>query len=441
MLMVIRFSRRRVFDPALEFRVCLSVFGVSAFLFGCAGGGGGGPGNVNVNVNVNDNREPGPVTAKFDLWSTGVHLRGANLYQRRVYPELDGEDFLGPGPIGPPYSQADFDDLAALGANYVNLSHPGLYSEAPPYRLDADVQANLDALIDMAEAADLFVVISFRTGPGRSEFAIFEGHDWFPQDLINNEVWTDQAAQDAWADMWRSTAQRYAGRSVVVGYDLMVEPNGSSTIFGTFDPEEFYADHRGSLADWNQLYPRISAAIREIDADTPILISAMSYGSLNWLPYLEPTGDERTVYTVHHYEPFSYTHQDPAADVAYPGQIETDAGPEEVNRAWLDALLAPVDAFKADRGAPVAINEFGVTRWSAGAAAYFADQADLFESRGINHAVWLWESSHPPLAEFDDFNFRHGADSDNHQDLESALQDAVRASWSRNTDRPSTFDP
>ncbi len=115
---------------------------------------------------------PPPATSgevdKWALWTRGTQLRGANIYQRRVYPELDGPDFMGHDTVGPPYTQADFDRLAALGANYVNVSHPGLFAEAPPYALDEDIQDNLDHLLDAIAQADMFAVISFRTGPGRS---------------------------------------------------------------------------------------------------------------------------------------------------------------------------------------------------------------------------------------------------------------------------------
>ena len=37
---------------------------------------------------------------KWALWVGSTQLRGANIYQRRVYPELDGPDFLGPGSGG-----------------------------------------------------------------------------------------------------------------------------------------------------------------------------------------------------------------------------------------------------------------------------------------------------------------------------------------------------
>jgi len=394
---------------------------------------------------------------KWSLWTGGTRLRGANIYQRRVYPELDGPDFMGSGPVGPPYTQEDFDRLAALGANYVNVSHAGLFTETPPYTLDQDIQDNLDNLLAMIAQADMFAVISFRTGPGRSEFTFFwdEVGDWFDASYLNDSMWQDQAAQDAWVDMWRYTAQRHRDNPIVVGYDLMVEPNanevGSDALhdrLDIWDPEEFYANYAGTLYDWNQLYPRITAAIRRVDAGTPILIGGMAYSGVAWLPYLQPTGDPRTVYTVHQYEPVIYTHQEPPLTNTYPGLFDTDWDGEDdqFNRAWLENLLSTVDTFTATHGVPVAVNEFGVMRWEPGAAGFMDDQMDLFEQRGMNHALWVWDPAWEVWTEeVDAFNFRHGPDPSNHSDVElSDLMDVIVEYWGRNTLRPSsvlTFTP
>ena len=377
-------------------------------------------------------------TDKWALWNGSTHLRGANIYQRRVYPELDN-DFLGPGPLGPPYFQSDLDALAAMGANYVNISHPGLFSENPPYTLDQNVQDNLDNLLSMIAQADMFAVISFRTGPGRAEFSVCcLGDDWVIESYYNDSVWQDQAAQDAWAEMWRYTAERYRDNPIVVGYDLMVEPNsnevGSDAVnnpLDIWDPEEFYDDYGGTLYDWNQLHPRISAAIREVDSETPILIGAMAYSAVEWLPYLQPTGDPRTIYTVHQYAPFEYTHQEAPAANSYPDG--------SFDQSWLDDLLSTVDDFATTHGAPVAANEFGVVRWVPGADDFMDDQIELFEQRGLNHALWVWETSWEPFAaEVDAFNFRHGPDPNNHSDVESSdLMDVIIEYWGRNSLRPS----
>jgi len=398
------------------------------------------------------------VVDKWSLWTDGTHLRGANVWQRRVYPELDGTQFLGPGPVGPPFTQQDFDRLAALGANYVNVSHPGLFTEDPPYVLDPDIQANLDNLLAMIARADMFAVISFRTGPGRSEFWAVWGEDtvsdpqngWFDPSYYNNTVWADQDAQDAWVAMWAYTAQRYKDNPIVVGYDLMVEPNsnevGSYPLgapLDTWDPAEFYATYGGTLYDWNQLYPRISTAIRQVDPETPILVGGMGYSGLDWLPYLEPAGDSRTVYTAHQYEPHKYTHQDPGVqECSYPGtcDIDWDGEPDPFDWTWLNARLSTIDTFKVTHSVPVAVNEFGAVRWTPNAHTFMDDQMDLLEQRGVNHALWVWDPAWEPWTqEVDAFNFRHGPDPNNHTDVpSSALMDVIVEHWAGNTLRPST---
>ncbi|HIP96605.1 MAG TPA: hypothetical protein EYH32_05245, partial [Anaerolineae bacterium] len=154
------------------------------------------------------------------------------------------------------------------------------------------------------------------------------------------------------------------------------------------------------------------------------------------------TGDPRTVYALHQYAPHLYTHQWwDTQDCAYPGtcDVDWDGDAEPFDRAWLDDLLSTVDDFKAAHGVPVAANEFGVMRWEPGAAQFMDDQMDLFEGRGMNHALWLWETSWEPYAqEVDAFNFRHGPDPHNHADVESSeLMDVIVAHWGRNATRPS----
>ncbi len=390
-------------------------------------------------------------TNKWALWTTGTKLRGANIYQRRVYPELDGDEFMGPGPVGPPYTQQDFDQLAALGANYVNISHPGLFNEDSPYALDPVIQTNLDTLLGMIQQADMFAVISFRTGPGRSEFTFFwdGAGDWFDESYLNDSVWGTQAAQDAWVDMWRYTAQRYQGNPIVAGYDLMVEPNsnevGSHALndpLDVWEPDEFHTDYGGTLYDWNQLYPRITTGIREVDSQTPILIGGNGYGGLEWLPYVQPTSDPYTVYTVHQYAPYTYTHQlSNTTGYTYPGLFDLDwDGEDDVfDQNWLDGFLSTADTFAATHSVPVAVNEFGVVRWAPGADNFMADQMALFDQRGFNHALWVWDPAWVPLVvENNEFNFRFGPNPATTANTPNDLQNAISANWSQNSIRPST---
>jgi hypothetical protein len=57
----------------------------------------------------------------------------------------------------------------------------------------------------------------------------------------------------------------------------------------------------------------------------------------------------------------------------------------------------------------------------------------------VNYALWVWETSWPPIQEeIDAFNFRHGPDPNNHADVESSdLMNVIVQYWERNTIRPS----
>ncbi len=388
---------------------------------------------------------------KWSLWTGTTQLRGANIHQRRVYMELDGSEFMGPGPLGPPYFQEDFNRLAAWGANYVNISHPGLFTESPPYVLDLDVQNNLDSLVAMIARAHMYSVISCRTGPGRSEFTFLwdEVGDWFDDSYLNDNVWQNQEAQDAWADMWQYTAQRYRNNPTVVGYDLMVEPNsnevGSHPIndpLDIWDPDEFDSEYGGSLYDWNQFYPQIVTAIREVDPDTPVLIGGNGYSAVDWLQHMEKIDDSRTVYTVHQYQPYVYTHQLPPLSKSYPGIFDADWDDQLdlFNRNWLVQLLSPIDDFKNTYPVPVAVNEFGLMRWEPNAAQYMDDLMELFEERDMNHALWLWEPFWQAHAEEDDFNFRHGPDPGYHTQVDTSdLIGVIKKYWGCNTEFPTSI--
>jgi hypothetical protein len=374
-------------------------------------------------------KEKREIHSKWELWAGATELRGANLWQKVIDPKRDGTS-LGPGSVGPPYSEQDFQHLAALGANYVNLSHPGLFTETPPYRLVPEVQQNLDQLLDKIEKANLFAVVSFRTGPGRSEDTFDDATHKHPTQV----VWKNNAARIAWGEMWKVTAARYRGNTVVAGYDLMVEPNANELVKAD-QPSAFYEKYRNTGMDWAPMAKAITQKIREVDSDTPLIVGAMNYSGVGWLSSLEPTGDSKTVYAVHQYEPYDYTHSAPGAkNQKYPD-------PQGFNRNSFKDLLAPVEAFRKKTGAPVTINEFGVMRWVPGAAPFLDDEMKEFERLGLNYAYWLWESSWPSIS-YDQFNLLHGIDPTQHKEqLPNPLVDTLKKYWAKNELHPSALVP
>jgi hypothetical protein len=398
--------------------------------------------------------EPMPEMSPVDawaLWQGATHLRGANIHQRRVYPEVDGLEFFGPGPVGPPYTQESFNKLADLGANYVNISHPGLFSEEPPFGPDEEIAQNLDQLLEMIARADMFAVISFRTGPGRSEYTFFwdEYNTWFDESYLNDSVWGSQETQQAWAAMWRYTAERYRDNPVVVGYDLMVEPNsnevGSSVIddmLNVWEPEAFHSQYGGTLYDWNQMFPPIIDAIREVDSMTPVLVGGNGWGGLDWLPYIDVVDDPYVVYTVHQYTPSAYAFQGPGGDmISYPGtyDLDRDGASDSFDQVWLSGYLGKIKEFWGANGyRPVVVNEFGLYRWVPGAASFMDDEMAIFEQLGVNYALWYWTPDWDPLLDKQSqFRFTYGEDPDNRTDVPSDLLDVITRYWKLNYVKPS----
>jgi hypothetical protein len=147
------------------------------------------------------------------------------------------------------------------------------------------------------------------------------------------------------------------------------------------------------------------------------------------------------MYIIHQYEPQDqYTHQAQLpAENTYPGVWDTDYDGEDdrFDRAWLDNLLSTVDDFTATHGVPVAVDEYGVMRWVPGAAEFMDDQMGLFEQRGMNQALWEWQTSWKPFADdTNDMDYRLGPDPDNRTEVPNELMSVITQYWARNTIRP-----
>jgi len=329
-----------------------------------------------------------------------------------------GFDPKAPGPTrfgDEPFTQSDFDDLAKAGANYVQISHAGLFRETAPYDLDLGAQANLDSVIQMSAKAGLYAVIAYRTGPGRNETAILR------DGTVLESIWTSEVEQTAWAAMMRYTAQRYRDNPTIVGYDPMVEPNDYMRR-GSPDPAAFYRQYGGTLEDFNVLALRVTKAMREVDQATPILLEPDGFGGVPWLPYLKVTGDSRTVYSVHDYTPFEYTHE-LRPGLQYPGMNDVDGtGTVLVDKAYLAGYLKTVTSYGQQRGVPVAITEWGGHATAANVGAYMRDRVELQDAIG-NWAVWTWQ----PAGFLDPFSVHDP----------SPTNTALRAAWATNCVRPS----
>jgi hypothetical protein len=280
--------------------------------------------------------------AFFVAGPSRVALRGANVYQADRDQDDRGADF------GPRLAKGDLLALRAAGANYVSFSIPGTWHvlRREPW---PEMTAHLETMVRWAEEAGLFVVIAFRTGPGRGE------GDIIGNGIKRRSVYADAGERAAYAAMWREVAAAYARRGVVVGYEILVEP------------------HDVDMPTYRSFAQKIIGAIREVDAETAILVSPGDWSSAAALARFQPLEGEHLAYTVHQYEPFQYTHQAALGWTA----------------AELDAPFARLQSVPF----PVVVNEWGVDIGRKDAPAFVRDELPRLALH--DHAVWLWEVADP----------------------------------------------
>ena len=404
------------------------------------------------------------VSGKWDLWTNGTLLRGINIWQKALYPrdKLNREGKLEVS-FETSYDPEDFAKMRSWGANYVNISHPGIYSEKPietgrgkpkTYIPVDDVITNLKRLVTMSRDAQLFVVVSFRTGPGRNE-AVFDEKEKGPITTSwktdDRGALTEKAceAQNAWVEMWRRAAHELKDFPNVVAYDLMVEPHQEREQQEGINKQEL----------WFALAGRLAEAIRREDTRTPIMIGGANVSTACSLSCVAPgrfSKYGRIVYAAHQYEPYDlYTHQanrnarykcdEEGAPVNKKSDRDKPHNPHEFDSAVRTVMCDRyrfIYGFRSTHDmVPVAVNEFGVVRYAGAEGqpdAYKAVEFEmgLNERIGANHALWLWETV--ACIGYDELNIKHGPDPLKHSDLmvDEELKDdlinAIKRNWARN---------
>ena len=357
---------------------------------------------------------------KYALWTTGA-LHGANVYLGDTRDEQGNRQF-GDGGL----NQYDFADLKAAGANLVVISTAGTRSVASPHQVDDAAQRNLEQAVEWAEAAGLYAVIALRSGPGRDERAITgEGDETTKLETF----WTNQQAQTAYLTMLGEIAAKYRDSETVVGIDPIIEPHNSHRVAEDdeqmYDPGEYFAKHGGKVEDINVFYPKATKAIRDAAPTLPILLEPEGWGGVDSLPYLQPTSDDLTVYTVHDYYPRYYTHTQRNGRPYYPnypGEIDDSDGPAQVDQAAIETRMRQVFDYGQAHDVPIAVTEFGVHYSAHAADGYLADRILAQKPIG-SWAVWVWQHTNFE----DEFNINSVAASE--------LRDVLVEAWKGNCRR------
>jgi endoglucanase len=170
--------------------------------------------------------------------------------------------------------------------------------------------------------------------------------------------------------MWRQIAQRYANRSSKLIFEIYNEPHGAQE------------------TTWNDLLSRALRVIRESNPDRAVMIGPTFWNAAHKLPQLELPPDPNLILTVHHYEPFDFTHQ--GAEWVQPMKpVGIDCCDAAMQKQIADIL--DLARREADRmGYPVVVGEFGAYSKASEAARvrYLSYIRQAMESRQLPWIYW-----------------------------------------------------
>jgi len=318
----------------------------------------------------------------IDFWSTPRH--GGNSFNRL------------------PPDQAYFDALSAYGASWVRLSYDKwapaqrdfLLGNADHYEqlAAADLEQLRDTL-DRAHRAGLKVVIAPLSLPGMRWSQNNQGQ--FDDRLWQGKGYARQAAR-----FWRDLARALKDHPAVAAYNLINEPapekfGGLAEHAAPERMQQWYAQARGGARDLPAFYAQVIAAIREVDAKTPVMVDAGWYASADAFGYWPaPLQDERVLYSVHMYEPYAATsapnllRKEP---IDYPGPApfggEIQQWDAERVRQYLELPLAWVARMKLPPSRLV-VGEFGCMRRLPGCSQYLEDVLSVMERHRLHWAFY-----------------------------------------------------
>ncbi|MEO7828308.1 cellulase family glycosylhydrolase [Roseateles sp.] len=306
---------------------------------------------------------------------------------------------------------AYFRALRATGATWVRLTFSKWKGEGRDFLIgNADHYAGIPArdlamlrqAMDAANAAGIKVVLVPLSLPG----ARWVQHN---NDQQDDRLWQDRKYWDQSAAFWRDLAVAVKGHPALACYNLLNEPTpekgmGLDEHAEPAVREAWYAVHKGTTHDLPAFYEHVIAAIRTVDADTPVMVDGGWYANAWSFSYWTPLRDSRVLYAFHMYEPWDITSGPQIKrkpQLRYPAATVTWGGKSRAfdKAAMQDFLGAPFAWAKAHGVAAnrMVAGEFGCVRVWVDCGAYLGDVLDTLNTHGAHWAFYsfredVWEA-------------------------------------------------
>ena len=304
-----------------------------------------------------------------------------------------------------PPDRAYFEALHGTGATWVRLApdkwptagkRDFLIGDADHY--DGLVQADVVVLrrvLDDAHAAGMSVVLA----PLSLPLLRWRQHN---NNRRDDRLWQALVNQKPAQAFWRDLATALKGHPALVGYNLINEPAPEA---GGGLPEHasaeamraWYAGVQGGSRDLRRFYAGLVSAVREVEADMPLMLDAGWYAAADSFTYWPaPLEDPNLLYSVHMYEPYAATsaaNQGRPKPYRYPGTAPF--GEEEMQwdaRQVAAYVRQPMDWARQHGLKPnrMVVGEFGCMRRWPDCPTYLRDVLAVLKKEQAHWAFYAY---------------------------------------------------
>lgn len=287
------------------------------------------------------------------------------------------------------FQQVDAERIAGWGMDHIRLpiDEEQMWDEQGNPQPEA--WELLNAALDWCEAAGLRVVVDLH---------IIRMHHFLTGK--ESRLWTDPAAADEFADLWRDISGRLAGRSTdKVAYELLNEAVAADS------------------EDWNRVSHHVIDALRELEPDRTLVLGSNNFNNVMTYDELRIPNDDNLMLTFHFYYPMPITHYHAgwtstrcyAGPVKYPGvAIEeedfrlAEEGPDKQElMSWNDYFdrdrmvehLAQPLAARKRTGFGMFCGEFGCYTEAPLEARrnWYRDILDVFDEHDLGWSHWNYK--------------------------------------------------
>jgi endoglucanase len=183
-------------------------------------------------------------------------------------------------------TREDIQFIASTGANTVRLPFCYKIFTDEDYMGEnacGDGFERIDKLVEWCREVGIYVILDMHDAPGGQTGDNIDNSFGYPW------LFTSQASQQKFCDVWYRIAVHYKNEPVILGYELLNEPIAP-----------YFNDMEELNSKLEPIYKRAVKAIRRADINHIILLGGAQWNG-NFKPFTDWTFDSKIMYTCHRY--------------------------------------------------------------------------------------------------------------------------------------------